>query len=348
MKSYYIGVDLGGTNIKSALFTSTFEKLGENRTATKADKGSDIVLQRMLDNVKELLSSANIPKDDVAAIGIGVPGLLDIDRGISKFSPNFINWENVFVSAWFEKQLQIPTFIDNDVRVNLYGEWYFGAGKGKRNVVLLTLGTGLGSGIVMDGHVLYGCTGSAGEIGHMNMYRSGRPCRCGSSGCLGRYVSAIGMLRTLKDKLNHGENSILFEWIDGDYDKITAKMVSDAFDKGDKVAIDTLTETGEILGFGLVNVINLYNPEIIIVGGGMAAAGERLLKRTREIVKKHALQISQENCSIVTSALGDTSGMVGAAFYASQRLKKLSRIDETNLLQVNAQNIVEKGAETHN
>lgn len=204
----------------------------------------------------------------------------------------------------------------------MYGEWYFGAGKGKSNVVLITLGTGLGSGVIIDGHVLYGATGSVGEIGHMNMYRSGRPCRCGSYGCLGRYVSALGMLRTLKEKMKNGDNSIIHEWVKGDYDKITAKMVSEAFDKGDKVAINTLNEIGELLGYGLANVVNLYNPECIIIGGGMAAAGERLLKSTRKIIDTHTLEISKNTCEIVIESLGDSSGMIGAAIYGSKQMRK--------------------------
>lgn len=322
MNNYYIGIDLGGTNIKSAIFNTNFEKIAEYRIQTQADKGSDIVLSRMLNSIEELLKSSGINAREILCMGIGVPGLLDTKTGISKFSPNFSKWENVHVSQWFESKLKIPTFIDNDVRMNLYGEWYFGAGKGKSNVVLITLGTGLGSGVIIDGHVLYGATGSVGEIGHMNMYRSGRPCRCGSYGCLGRYVSAIGMLRTLKEKMQNGENSVIHDWVKGDYDKITAKMVSEAFDKGDKVAIDTFYETGELLGYGLANVINLYNPECIIIGGGMSAAEERLLKSARKIVDTHALQISKNTCEIVIASLGDSSGMLGAAIYASKHMRK--------------------------
>lgn len=323
MKEYYVGMDLGGTNIKASLYTTEFEKVGENRTVTEAGRGSDVVLQRMLDNVQGLLVKADVALDEVGCMGIGVPGLLDVEQGISIFSPNFTDWEDVPVVRWFEERLGIPTYIDNDVRVNLYGEWHFGAGRGKRNVVLLTLGTGLGSGVMIDGHVLYGATGSVGEIGHMNMYRNGRPCRCGSSGCLGRYVSALGLLRTVKEKLDGGGQSILLDWTKHDVEKITAKMISDAYDLNDKVAREALYETGEILGFGLVNVINLYNPEIIIIGGGMSAAGERLLARTREVVQERALKLSRSACEIVTASLGDSAGMLGAAVYASKKMETL-------------------------
>lgn len=325
MKYYYIGVDLGGTNIKASIFTDTLHKLAENRIQTEAQSGSEKVLQRILTCITGLLNREQIKNSQIHSIGIGVPGLLDMERGVSRFSPNFPFWHDVPVSRWFREKLDIPTFIDNDVRVNLYGEWYYGAGKGKKNVVLLTLGTGLGSGIVMDGHVIYGATGSAGEIGHMNMYRNGRPCRCGSSGCLGRYVSARGMLRTLKEKMSNGEESILARWVQGNLDEINAKMVSDAYDSGDAVAIKTMHETGTILGYGLANVINLFNPEIIIIGGGMSAAGERLLSTARDVVRKHALEISRERCAIVTAELGDAAGMLGAAVYAKKRLSDMNR-----------------------
>lgn len=322
MEHYYIGVDLGGTNIKASVFGTGYEKLAESRTPTQAHLGPEAVLRRMLETVAGLLEKEQIQSSLVQCLGIGVPGLLDVEQGVSKFSPNFPGWSDVPVARWFRERLHIPTFIDNDVRVNLYGEWRYGAAKGKKNVVLLTLGTGLGAGVVMDGRMLYGATGSAGEIGHMNIRRAGRPCRCGSSGCLGRYVSALGMVQTLKDKLQAGAQSVVTQWVKDDYDKITAKMISDAYDTGDPAAIETLRETGEFLGYGLVNVINLYNPEMVVIGGGMSAAGERLLAPARNIVHARALKLSQAACSIVTAEMGDAAGMLGAAIYARERMER--------------------------
>lgn len=312
MRKYIMGMDLGGTNIKTSLFTKDFSPVAEQRTPTMVHLGAEGVLERMEENIRDLLLKAGTSLREVEVMGIGVPGLLDIENGISLFSPNFPKWENVPIVHWFRKRLGIPVFIDNDVRVNLYGECFFGAGKGKKNVVLLTLGTGLGAGVMIDGHILYGATGSMGEIGHMNMYREGRPCRCKSSGCLGRYVSALGLLRTVKEKIEAKEETILTAWTH-DPEEITAKMVSRAFDAGDTLAREAMEETGEILGYGLVNVINLYNPECIIIGGGMSAAGERLLSKAREIVDTHALEISRKACTIVTAQLGDASGMLGVA-----------------------------------
>ncbi|MNN37489.1 Glucokinase [compost metagenome] len=221
-----------------------------------------------------------------------------------------------------KQYFNFPVFIDNDVRVNLYGEWLFGAGKGYRNVFLLTLGTGLGSGIITDGKVLYGTTSSAGEIGHMNMYREGRPCKCGSSGCLGRYVSAVGMVRTFTEKLEEGRTSMIQQWVGDENDKITAQMISEAYDLGDSLAVEVLHETGKTLGFGLSNVINLLNPEIVIVGGGMSAADDRLLNSTRNTVQKHALQLSSKACKIVQGQLGKQAGVIGAAAYAQSKIQK--------------------------
>lgn len=173
MKDYILGVDLGGTNIKAAAYRlESYEKVGEKRLPTQVEGGWEHVLGRVLAALEELLRQ--MPRERVLCVGMGVPGLLDIEAGVSRFSPNFPQWEDVPVAAWLGERLGLPVFIDNDVRVNLYGEWLFGAGRGLENLVLLTLGTGLGSGIVLDGRVLYGATASAGEIGHMNMFRQQR------------------------------------------------------------------------------------------------------------------------------------------------------------------------------
>lgn len=319
MKEYYIGVDLGGTNIKVSVFDSAFRKAGEKRTPTEVKYGSEHVLSRIYNTISDLLSEIHLKADDICCMGIGVPGILDIQNGISRFSPNFPKWEEVPIVAWMENHLGIPTYIDNDARVNLYGEWKFGAGKNRKNVLMITLGTGLGGAAVVDGRVIYGATGSAGEIGHINMYRQGRPCRCGSSGCLGRYVSALGILRTFREKVEEGRHSIICEWVDDDLDAVTADMLSRAYDEGDPVVTETMQETGELLGYGLCAVFSLYNPEIIIVGGGMSGMGDRLLQYTKDVLDSHALRIPYGACTIVTAVLGDAAGMLGAAAYAKER-----------------------------
>lgn len=330
MKPYIIGVDLGGTNIKAGIYDANlnFAAIKEISISTEAAAGSSHVLSRIREAVRLITEEANIQLDLVKAMGIGVPGLLDPVAGISIFSPNFPGWDHVHIINEMKHDYDFPIFIDNDVRVNLYGEWLQGAGRGYNNLVLITLGTGLGSGIVNDGKVIYGTSYSAGEIGHMNMYRNGRPCKCGSSGCLGRYVSAIGMVNTFKEKLNEGKTSIIQTWTDQQDDRITALMISEAYDLGDSLAIEVMQETGTILGFGLANVVNILNPDLIIVGGGMAAAGEKLLQPVRETVNQHALKLSGSKCKIVQAELGSRAGTVGAASYAMNKLQSSGGVVE--------------------
>lgn len=323
MKRYMMGIDLGGTNIKAGIYDTEFKAIKEISIPTEAAQGSSHVLKRIREAVRLMTEEANIPLSAVDGMGIGVPGLLDPVTGISFFSPNFPGWEHVEVVQEMEQHYDFPVFIDNDVRVNLYGEWLQGAGKGYNHLVLITLGTGLGSGIVNDGKVIYGTSYSAGEIGHMNMYRNGRPCRCGSSGCLGRYVSAVGMVNTFREKLNEGRTSVIQKWTKGKEEEITALMISEAYDHGDALAIEVMKETATILGFGLANVINLLNPDLIIVGGGMAAAGDKLLNPVRETVNQHALKLSGSKCKIVQGELGSRAGTVGAASYAYSKLQNV-------------------------
>lgn len=314
--AYYLGIDLGGTYIKAGLFNERLELLSSCKKESGARYDSSVVLQQIEKCGEQLIFDHQIEVSDIACMAIGVPGLMDRQNGISVFSPNFANWQDVHIKEWFEDKWKIKTVIDNDVRMHLYGEWHFGAGKNVNDLVLIALGTGLGSGIIMDGRVLYGTSDSAGELGHMNMYQHGRTCRCGSSGCLGRYVSATGMVNTFKEKLASGKTSIILKWVD-DVEAITAKMISLAYDQGDKLAIETFNETGELLGFGLANVINLFNPKKIIISGGLANARERLLKPACKAAGEHALKISWSNCEITTALLGSKAGMYGAGYYAS-------------------------------
>lgn len=321
MTKYYLGVDLGGTNIKAGLFTDSFQTVKKVHRPTHEEQGSDAVLNRIWSSCEDLMADAGVTSDDIAAAGFGIPGQMDIQKGISIFSPNFTDWQNVPVVQWFQNKLGKPVFIDNDVRVHLYGETTFGAGKGHQNVVLVAIGTGLGAAVMIDGHVLYGASNSVGEIGHMNMYRHGRPCACGSSGCLGRYVSARGIVKTMQDKLSEGQTSIVSQWV-AQGEEMTTKLISKAVAKGDETAAEVFKETGELLGFGLSNVINLYNPEELILGGGVSAAGEALFQYTRKTIADHSLQVAQNACRVSMAQLGDEAGMIGAAVYASRKLNR--------------------------
>lgn len=315
----YIGIDLGGTNIKIGLLSDQLDVLTRLSVPTESETNSQTVMANLIAGVRQLFDTSGAQPAQIHAIGLGVPGQMDIEKGLSLFSPNFSNWDNVPVTQIMEQTFNIPTYIDNDVRVNLYGEWRMGAGRRMKDVLMVTLGTGLGAAMITDGKMMYGRSNSAGELGHMNMYRHGRPCACGSSGCLARYVSARGMIKTVQEHLAAGETSIISQWMNNDEKQITAKMVSEAYDQHDQVARTVMQETGEILGYGLSSAINLYNPERIIIGGVMAAAGDRLLTPTREVIGGHALKVARDVCDVVPAELGAWAGMIGAGVYAEHQ-----------------------------
>lgn len=313
----FIGVDLGGTNIKVGLFDREFHWLSTIFKPTESEKGSTVVVENIIAALQQLLDEAGLAPQDITAIGVGVPGLMDREKGISIFSPNFTDWAEVPIAGAISSAFgDTPVFIDNDVRMNLQGEWHFGAGVGIGDLVLLTIGTGLGAGVVLNHQVIYGHNGSAGEIGHMNMYRTGRPCACGSSGCLGRYVSARGIITTLQEKLAAFPESLISHWLAAG-EELSLLLLDKAYDQGDELAVAVYRETGELLGYGLSNVINLYNPQRIIIGGGVSQAGERIFQYTREVIKSHSLKPAQVDFDLVTAQLGDRAGIIGAAYYAS-------------------------------
>ncbi|WP_155431211.1 ROK family protein [Secundilactobacillus folii] len=314
----FIGVDLGGTNIKIGLLDDDLHVQDRLKVTTESETNSQVVMTNLVNGIKKIIAQTGTSTTQVRAIGIGVPGQMDIKSGVSIFSPNFFNWDNVPVAEIVQNAFHIPTAIDNDVRVNLYGEWQFGAGAGKDDVLMVTLGTGLGAAMIADGRMLYGKSNSAAELGHLNMYRHGRPCACGSSGCLGRYVSARGIVKTVREHLAAHETSVMTDWVNDNEDNLTAAMVSTAYDQHDQVAREVMLETGELLGYGLSSAINLFNPERVIIGGGVAQAGDRLLQPARAVVAGHALKVAREVCDIVPAKLGPWAGMVGAAVYANQ------------------------------
>jgi glucokinase len=324
MSQFLIGMDVGGTRIKAALFTPELTPVQEIVLPTEAIQGPKHVIHRMKESANTLIHSNALAAEQIQGMGIGFPGLLDPQSGVSFFSPNLPGWEKIALVSVLAKEYSFPLFLENDVRMNLYGEWCYGAGKGLTNLVLVTLGTGLGAAILNEGKIMYGTTWSAGEIGHMMLHRGGRPCRCGSSGCLGRYVSAVGMIQTLRERLQQQQTSIIQEWVANDETRIEAHMISQAYDLGDRLAQEVMQETGELLGLGLKNAINLLNPQCIIIGGGLAAAGERLLAPTRATVAQHALKIASRTCTIVQAELGWRAGMIGAAAYARDKLPGLT------------------------
>jgi len=289
-KKYIAGIDLGGTTIQTVLTDEDYNVIAKAKADTLAKEGPDAVIGRMMDAIDQLLKDAGLNRDDLIGIGLGIPGLMDIRNGVSVFAGN-LGWENVQVLQPFRERFKVPVYMDNDVRVNALGEWYFGAGRGVKNMVLLTLGTGVGAGIIIDGKMLRGPQSAAGEVGHTIIVEDGPECTCGSRGCLEVYTSATAMMRRCRELMMKNSDSLLWKLCDGDIDKLKANMVDRAYDEFDSVARQVMNETAYYLGIGLTNVVNIFNPELVVIGGGLSKAGERLLGPAREFVNKRAMVV---------------------------------------------------------
>lgn len=316
---YIVGIDLGGTTIQTVLTDEDYNVIAKYKSDTLAKEGPNAVIGRMMDAIDHVLEVSNLTRQDLMGIGLGIPGLMDADKGISIFSGN-LGWENVQVLQPFRDRFHVPVYMDNDVRVNALGEWYFGAGKGVKNMILLTLGTGVGSGIIIDGKMLRGPQSAAGEVGHMIIVEDGPACTCGSRGCLEVFTSATGMIRRCKELMLENRDSLLWQLCEGNIDKLKAHMIDKAYDQGDKVGRQVMVETAYYLGIGLTNLVNIFNPELVVIGGGVSKAGERLLGPAREFINKRAMVVQRQHYRLVAAQLSDEAGMLGACTLVKENL----------------------------
>lgn len=318
-KKYIVGIDLGGTTIQTVLTDEDYNIVTKYKSDTLAEEGPAAVIGRMMDAIDHVLEESNLSKKDLLGIGLGIPGLMDIEKGISLFAGN-LSWENIQVLQPFKDRFQVPVYMDNDVRVNALGEWYFGAGRGVKNMVLITLGTGVGAGIIIDGKMLRGPQSAAGEVGHMIIVEDGPACTCGSRGCLEVFASATGMMRRCKELMLENRDSLLWQMCEGDIDKVRTYMIDKAHDQGDKVGLQVMAETAYYLGIGLTNVVNIFNPELVVIGGGVSKAGERLLGPAREFVNKRAMVVQRQHYKLVAAQMLDEAGMLGACTLVKENL----------------------------
>jgi len=317
-----IGVDLGGTNAKTAVVTRDRRVLAKDSRPSEAEGGPEAVMRAMVDSIDAALKQAGASRSDVLAAGFGAPGPMNWQTGIVYSPPNLPGWKDVPLAAEMRKRLGFPCFIDNDANVACYGEFWLGAGQGADSIVLLTLGTGVGGGIVVFGQLLRGIDGTAGEIGHLKVMRDGRMCGCGSRGCLEAYGSVTGMVRTAVEGINEGRKTSLLKMAGGDVSKITGKMISEALAAGDEFAGWVMKETATWLGLGISSLVNLLNPEKVILSGGMIAAGEALFEPIRATIKANSFEVPARRAQIIPAGLGADSGVIGAAGVALARYQQ--------------------------
>lgn len=312
MKKYRIGVDIGGTNIKIALVDFDGKIIYSNTTPTRAEMGYEAGVNNIKQAIKDLMQETNQDSKTIEAIGFGLPGQIDYKEGVVKNLPNIPGWVNIPLGKIIEEEFSIPTRLDNDVRCAALGELNFGAGKGCENLICITIGTGIGSGIVLNGKLVRGASNAAGEIGHIKMELNGGPlCGCGDYGCFEAYASGPSIVSMAKEYISGGKSAKYKEMAtDG---IITPYLVAQAALQGDAVSIQIFKQMGKIIGTGLTSVINLLNPEKIIIGGGVADAGEILLEPIRNTVIERAMPIQAHAVAIVPAQLANAAGVIGAS-----------------------------------
>lgn len=322
MAHLVIGIDLGGTFVKTALVSREKEVLAKDRRDTCGDEGPEAVMDVMAAAVDELLRNQNATPDDVLAVGIGAPGPLNWQEGIVYELTNLPGWDNVPLGKEMGERLNARVFIENDANVACYGEFWLGAGQGVDNMAVLTLGTGVGGGVVIHKQLVRGADGTAGELGHIKVMRDGRLCGCGARGCLETYASVTGMVRTACEALETHPTSLLLDMTEGDLERITGKMIHEAAVKGDELARHAFAETAWWLGYGISSIINYQNPERVVLCGGMINAGEMLFEPVRRVARENSFDVPGSNCEIVPAGLGSDSGVIGAAGCALDRIER--------------------------
>lgn len=319
MSEVIIGVDLGGTNVKTAVVTRDKKLLGKDSRPTAAELGPEGVMDVMVESIDAVLQQVDLSRSNVLAAGFGAPGPMNWQTGVVYSPPNLPGWKDVPLAQQMGDRLGFPCFVDNDANVACYGEYWLGAGQGAENMCLLTLGTGVGGGVVVFGQLLRGIDGTAAEIGHLKVHRDGRMCGCGSKGCLEAYGSVTGMVRTAVEGIEAGKATILTEWCGGDLGKITGKMISDGISQNDEYCKWVMEETGTWLGLGIASLINLLNPEKVVLCGGMIAAGDVLFDPIRKTAKANSFEVPGNRAQIIPAGLGADSGVIGSAGCALAR-----------------------------
>lgn len=310
MKELIIGVDLGGTQIRAALADGEGRILRRASCLTLAEEGPEPVIGRIKDAIREAASSTDWAQ--VVGIGIGAPGPLNPWTGVIRQAPNLPGWRDVPLRDIIQEEFQVPTYLGNDANVAALAERRFGAGQGVDDLIYMTVSTGIGGGVIAEGRLLLGADGLAGEVGHMTLEAHGPRCNCGNIGCLEALASGTAIARDARQRIEEGAQTIIVDRVGGDLSKVTAKLVSQAAQEGDELAIELIRRAGFYIGVGIVNLIHLFNPRLFVIGGGVSKAGDLLFDSIRATVRERAMPAMQREVRIVPAALGDDVGLLGA------------------------------------
>lgn len=315
---FVIGVDLGGTKIYTALAAEDGKVLAETKVPTEAGKGPRRVIERIVESVGEVQKAAAIPPGMVRVLALGAPGPLDTAEGIIRFAPN-LRWRNAPIRQILEEIVSIPVLLDNDANLAALGEHVFGAGRGEENMVYITVSTGVGGGLILGGKLYRGSSDGAGEIGHMTVSPGGPLCGCGNSGCLEAVASGTAIAREARELVARGGGQGILAEAGGDPGKISAVMVAAAAAGGDPGAASIITGAARFLGIGLANILNLLNPSLVVLGGGVMEIGEPVWESVHREVQVRALEAARIRARLVPAELGGRAGVMGAIALALGR-----------------------------
>ncbi|MDI6800196.1 MAG: ROK family protein [Actinomycetota bacterium] len=332
--NYVIGVDIGGTKTAIGLIDTVRTFPGGRRgvlcelvepTPKFNDLGPAAAAKSISDFIKKLIAKINqvgeIAIEQVKGIGIGVAGTIDFDGGIIVFSPN-LPFRNFPLKEAIAETHGLPILIDNDANAAAWGEKVFGAGRGSSEIICVTLGTGVGGGLILNGEMYRGSLGCAAEVGHMIIDRNGPMCACGNYGCFEALAAGPAISKRARAALTDKPNSPILKFASGELEKVNAEHLALAAAAGDALAIQILTEIGEIVGTALTNLTNIFNPEVIVVGGGVADTGELILRVAEGVVKERAIKPSSEMVKILKAHLGNRAGFMGAGALIEKELKE--------------------------
>lgn len=307
-KKYVVGVDLGGTKIYTALVDLDGNMIKEITVKTEAHKGDKAVLDKLINTIDTVLEGIDI--NEVKAIGVGSPGPLDIKKGLVVYTPN-LPFKNFNIVQPIKEKYNIPTYLDNDANAATLGEFMFGAGKGSTNMVYVTVSTGIGGGAIINGSLFRGSTANALEIGHTTVMKGGPRCGCGNIGCAEAVASGTAIMKRGREAVESKVETSL-----KDYDEVTAKEVFTEAEKGDKVSQDILNEALSYLGITIANIANSFDPDKIVMGGGVSQAGNIVFEKIDYEMERRCLKTIYNNCKIEKAVLGGKAGVLGAAALA--------------------------------
>ncbi|MDD4860236.1 MAG: ROK family protein [Dehalococcoidales bacterium] len=318
-----LGIDLGGTKILTAVIDAAGNVLARDQTPTPAAEGVAAIITAMTVSAKRAIAVAKLTVNDISAVGIGAAGPSSPESGILFTSPHLPGWKDVPLRDTISRKLGKPAFLVNDARAAALGELHYGAAKGMRHFIYVTISTGIGGGIVIDGKLYMGAIGAAGEVGHMTIQADGPLCDCGNHGCWEALASGSALAREATSHIKKGAVSAILDYAGGDINKINAETIQLAAKHGDKLAKELIACTAYYFGVGLANLINVFNPELIVIGGGLSNMGDMLLKPAFKEARARAFRKPYEATRFARAALGGDSGVLGAAVFARAGLAKL-------------------------